>query len=128
LRKAEKPPVKSRVQKQGIELLNYKSTITQIAVIEVSSKVMKPPLRIAILECDTPLDKIREKYGGYGAIFTALLNAGADALKEPETVSSTKGLEISTWDVVTAKKYPSFENIDAVLITGSSARDNASIT
>ncbi len=94
-------------------------------MIEWSSNVMKPPLRIAILECDTALEKIREKYGGYGAVFTALLNAGADALQEPETVSSTKGLEISTWDVVTAQRYPSLEDIDAILITGSSARDIA---
>jgi len=76
------------------------------------------PLRIAILECDTPLDGTRAKYGGYGGVFTALLKAGADALDYPG-ISSTSGLELSTFDVVTKQEYPSLENIDGVLITGS---------
>ena len=80
---------------------------------------MKSPFRIAILECDTPLDKVRKKYGGYGAIFKTLLEKGADALGHPD-VSSKKGLEISYFDVVTKQEYPTVENIDAVLLTGSS--------
>ena len=82
---------------------------------------MKPPLRIAILECDTPLKQTREKYGGYGGVFEALLNAGADALREPDTISSKKGLDITAWDIVNKQDYPKHEDIDAVLITGSSA-------
>ncbi|OCL10547.1 class I glutamine amidotransferase-like protein [Glonium stellatum] len=80
---------------------------------------MKPPLRIAILECDTPLDKTKAKYKGYGGVFQALLEAGADALGMPGVVSSTGGLEISRWDVVHEQKYPALEDIDAILITGS---------
>ncbi|OCK78856.1 GMP synthase [Lepidopterella palustris CBS 459.81] len=80
---------------------------------------MKTPLRIAILECDTPLDQTRAKYGGYGGVFEALLGAGADALGQPDLVSSKKGLEITKWDVVNKQKYPSLDQIDAVLITGS---------
>jgi len=30
------------------------------------------PLRIAILECDTPLPGTSSKYGGYGGVFTSL--------------------------------------------------------
>ncbi|KAG4420584.1 hypothetical protein IFR04_006291 [Cadophora malorum] len=76
------------------------------------------PLRIAILECDTPLDNTRAKYGGYGGVFTALLKAGADALNYPG-LSASSGLDLSIFDVVTAQSYPSLENIDAILLTGS---------
>lgn len=81
---------------------------------------MRPPLRIAVLECDTPLDETRHKYGGYGGVFEALLRAGADALGQPKLISSEKGLDISKWDVVDAQQYPRLEDVDAVLITGSS--------
>lgn len=80
------------------------------------------PLRIAILECDTPLDGTRTKYGGYGGVFTSLLRSGADELSH-SGLSSTAGLELTAWDVVTAQKYPSLDSIDAILITGS--RHNA---
>jgi len=76
------------------------------------------PLRIAILECDTPLDGTRAKYGSYGGVFTALIKAGADALDYPG-ISSTSGLELSAFDVVTKQEYPSLENVDGILITGS---------
>lgn len=76
------------------------------------------PLRIAILECDTPLDGTRAKYGGYGGVFTALLKAGADALSFPN-LSSTSGLQLSQYDVVTAQEYPDLENVDGILISGS---------
>lgn len=80
---------------------------------------MRPPLRIAILECDTPLTQTREKYGGYGGVFTALLKAGADSLQQPELISSQHGLEISCFDVVEKQEYPEEKSVDAVLITGS---------
>ena len=75
------------------------------------------PLRISILECDTPLDGTRAKYGGYGGVFTALLNSGAEALEKPPL--SPSDLKISVFDVVTKQEYPSLQDIDAVLITGS---------
>ncbi|KAH6676519.1 class I glutamine amidotransferase-like protein [Halenospora varia] len=78
----------------------------------------QPPLRVAILECDTPVDNVKAKYGGYGNIFTALLHAGADALKYPG-LSSSSGLELSAFDVVTKQEYPELDNIDAILMTGS---------
>lgn len=80
---------------------------------------MQPPLRIAILECDTPLDGTREKYGGYGGVFAALLEAGADALGQPDLISSKKGLELTKWNVVAEEHYPELDNIDAILMTGS---------
>ncbi|ORY16792.1 class I glutamine amidotransferase-like protein [Clohesyomyces aquaticus] len=80
---------------------------------------MKPPLRIAILECDTPLDQTRAKYGGYGGVFKSLLEAAADGLGQPDVLSSKQGLELSTFDVVNEQKYPDLDKIDAVLLTGS---------
>lgn len=77
---------------------------------------MAPSVRLAILECDTPLTKTREKYGGYGGVFTALMYAGADAMDTPHS-----DLEISSWDIVNhMDKYPSLDDVDAILITGSS--------
>jgi hypothetical protein len=81
---------------------------------------MKPPFRIAILECDTPVPKVHQKYGKYGTIFTGLLQAGADNLNMPDVISRKKGMEITGWDVVNEQVYPNSEDIDAVLITGSS--------
>ncbi|KAI9821802.1 MAG: hypothetical protein M1827_002383 [Pycnora praestabilis] len=84
---------------------------------------MQPPLRIAILECDTPLDRTRAKYGGYGGVFQALLSAGADALGHPGLSSSNKDLAITNWNVENNDTYPVLHDIDAILITGS--RNNA---
>ncbi len=81
---------------------------------------MKPPFRIAILECDTPVPKVYEKFGTYGTIFRGLLYAGADDLNVPGMISSKSGLEISAWDVINEQTYPRFEDVDAVLISGSS--------
>jgi hypothetical protein len=80
---------------------------------------MQLPLRIAILECDTPLDGTRAKYGGYGGVFTSLLNAAADSLGH-SGLSSTEGMSITTWDVVEKMEYPQLEEVDAILLTGSS--------
>lgn len=78
----------------------------------------KLPLRIAVLECDTPLEAVASRFGKYARIFSTLLNAAADKLKYPG-LSSKEGLEISAWDIVHGDKYPELENIDAILITGS---------
>lgn len=77
-----------------------------------------PTLRIAILECDTPLDKVRNKYGTYGDIFTELLKHGSEELtSEGEEVK----VECSSYDVVDKQEYPEdLEKVDAILMTGSS--------
>lgn len=75
-------------------------------------------LRIAVLECDTPLEQTRKRYGGYGGVFKALLTAGAEALRA-ETQSPVPELDISAYDVVNEEHYPALEDIDAVLLTGS---------
>jgi hypothetical protein len=77
---------------------------------------MKTPLRIAILECDTPPAAIVDEYGRYDRIFTTLLERAAQDLG----LSPKQDLELSAFDVVTAQEYPDLQNIDAVLISGSS--------
>ncbi|KAJ5997640.1 hypothetical protein N7499_005965 [Penicillium canescens] len=80
---------------------------------------MHSPLRIAVLECDTPLDSINRRYNGYGGVFRALLTASAKALNQPEKLNPETGLEITAWDIVNDDKYPKLEDVDAVLLTGS---------
>lgn len=81
---------------------------------------MRPPIRLAILECDTPLDRTRAKYGGYGGVFTALLQAGAVALGRSDLIGSKDGLQITKWNIERdLEKYPDTEDIDAILVTGS---------
>lgn len=78
------------------------------------------PLRIAILECDTPVPAVRAKHGAYDRIFTTLLSAGADALASSYPgLSSRAGLSLTAFDVVAAQVYPALEDVDAILISGS---------
>ncbi|PLB47196.1 class I glutamine amidotransferase-like protein [Aspergillus steynii IBT 23096] len=77
------------------------------------------PLRIAVLECDTPVDKINAKYDGYWGVFSSLLRASAKALDQPDRLNPETGLDITRWDVVTAQEYPKLEDVDALLLTGS---------
>jgi hypothetical protein len=78
------------------------------------------PLRIAILECDSPLPETKRRFGGYGGVFEHLLRSGAKALNRPDLDPET-GFEFSRWQVEQEPdKYPDPETIDAILITGSS--------
>ncbi|KAF5669414.1 GMP synthase (glutamine-hydrolyzing) [Fusarium heterosporum] len=72
------------------------------------------PLRLAILEADTPQPQTRDRFGGYTGVFTALLEAAAKPQKLKELVS------IKGYDIVNElHSYPSLNDIDAILITGS---------
>lgn len=85
---------------------------------------MRPPLRIAVLECDTPLPNTHAKYGGYGGVFESLLRASAKKLNDdngPYQLDPDRDLQISKWNIVDEDKYPNLEDIDAILISGSSA-------
>lgn len=76
------------------------------------------PLRLAILEADTPQPQTRDRYGGYTGVFTALLNAAANSLKPPQKLDEI--VTIKGYDVVNdLHSYPALEDIDAILITGS---------
>lgn len=91
-----------------------------ISISSSLSNMPSLPLRIAILECDTPQPNTLNKYGGYGGVFTSLLLSGADALAYPN-LSSSSGLSISTFDVVNTLSYPSLQDIDAILLTASTS-------
>ena len=80
---------------------------------------MRPPLRIAVLECDDPAPNVKEKYGGYGRMFKELLESGAKQLAEADHGMKPE-LDVTKFDVVNTEQYPKFEDVDAVLLTGSS--------
>lgn len=74
------------------------------------------PIRIAIIECDKPTFSNINKRGNYGGIFTSLLKAAA-----PEAGLREHELSFSVFNVVeNTTDYPILEEIDGVLLTGSS--------
>ena len=81
--------------------------------------MLKPRLRIAVLECDDPVGRTKEKYGGYGGLFKELLENGATQLAH-KTAGKKAGLEVAKFDVVNTDNYPNLEDVDAILLTGSS--------
>src|SRR5690349_19820896 len=100
---------------------------------------MRPPIRLAILECDTPLPKTAARYGGgYGAVFESLLKAGgapvlgrrcspSGAGTEPSPDSNASGsggavgLAVTKYQVeLHPETYPNLQDVDAILMTGSS--------
>lgn len=83
-------------------------------------KKMHAPVRIAVLECDTPPEKTNLQYGGYHGVFSNLLHRSAEMLGQPDKLDPHSGLEISQWDVVTEQTYPALESVDAIVLTGSS--------
>ena len=93
-------------------------------------------LRIAVLECDTPLPRALDRYKRYGAITKSFLLASASP--SPSSSQSQENgngnvdkdekraeLDISIWDVVNKGEFPNLEDdreeaLDGVVITGSS--------
>ncbi|KAK3339497.1 class I glutamine amidotransferase-like protein [Neurospora tetraspora] len=80
------------------------------------------PLRLAILEADTPPAGAHARYSGYRGVFTHLFTR---ALASPEHPLSSY-LTITAHDVVNNISpsdpygdYPSLSEVDAILITGS---------
>lgn len=80
---------------------------------------MRQRIRLAILECDTPLPNTRKQYGGYGGVFKSLLNKGAKAEGYGDAASI---LDISTHQIEKEQPdtYPDLDSVDALLLTGSS--------
>lgn len=78
------------------------------------------PIRLAILEADTPLPQTAAQYQTYGGVFTSLFARAVS----PDPVTSA--LTITAHDVVSnptaspePPHYPDLEAVDAVLVTGS---------
>ncbi|KAJ1333179.1 glucosinolate gamma-glutamyl hydrolase [Microdochium nivale] len=86
-----------------------------------------PPIRLAILETDTPVPGIQAKYKTYGGVFRHLFSRALSLPADPDSSSSLDDpalspLRITHHDVVNgdfAAAYPDPRDIDAVLITGS---------
>ena len=96
------------------------------------------PIRIAVLEADTPIGKTLIKYGSYGGLFTSLLWKAADASDIPRERLKITGWDVvdmervkekgedgisGEWNIERRKGYPKMEDIDAILITGSRMSD-----
>jgi hypothetical protein len=82
------------------------------------------PLRIAILECDTPLPNTKARFGGYGGVFEFLLRRGARALGgevlDPQTDLVVTKHHVEGDDEGRLEGvYPDLEDVDGILITGS---------
>ena len=76
------------------------------------------PIRLAILECDTPLPNTKAKFGGYGGVFQFLVKSGARALGKPDP---EHGFDFSNHQIeADPENYPDLNELDAILITGSS--------
>ena len=73
-------------------------------------------IRLAILECDTPIPSVLERRGSYGDIFADILS---NALKGLPAHSGVKPI-FTSWDVVGKQEYPDLEQVDGILLTGSS--------
>ncbi|KAJ9138454.1 GMP synthase [Pleurostoma richardsiae] len=80
----------------------------------MGSQIPSPPLRLAILMCDTPLPGTVAKLKDYGGVFTDLFRRAV----APQPLESA--LSITTYHVRDAPdSYPSLDEVDALLITGS---------
>lgn len=80
---------------------------------------MSRPLRIAVLECDTPIPPVVSTHGTYGDIFERLLTNAA---------GSSVPVEISKWHVVENPVYPDPNEVDAFLLSGSSMYSSILVT
>ncbi|KAG5993928.1 hypothetical protein E4U52_001586 [Claviceps spartinae] len=76
------------------------------------------PLRLAVLECDNAQPNTVCKYTNYTGVFTSLLDDAASSSPSPAPLSSL--LTISTYNILNhPNTYPSLDDIDAILLTGS---------
>jgi GMP synthase-like glutamine amidotransferase len=72
------------------------------------------PLRLAVLEADTPVPQANERYKGYFGVFKHLLTRAVAPAPLESVVSLT------AHDIVhNPSTYPALDDIDAILVTGS---------
>jgi len=81
------------------------------------NKQIMAPIRVAILECDTPIAPILSTYGRYGDIISRMMLA-AGATMDPPILSTD--VQFTKWDVVDAQEYPNLEDVDHIIISGGS--------
>lgn len=101
----------------GLSACNDSIAIRLILYSNLARNSKMSLVRLAILECDTPIDPVLLKYGRYGDIFEALLKRG---LEQTNIGGNQLAIEFSKWDVVKAQQYPEEAEYDALLLSGSS--------
>jgi GMP synthase-like glutamine amidotransferase len=76
------------------------------------------PIRLAILEADTPQPKTNAKYGGYRGVFLSLFQRACASTNPPQELSTI--VSLSAHHVVNElDPFPALSELDAILITGS---------
>lgn len=76
------------------------------------------PLRLAVLEADTPQPQTRERIGTYTHVFTQLFQGACDIATPPKRLADE--LAISGHGIVDdLDAYPALDDVDAILISGS---------
>lgn len=75
--------------------------------------------RLAILECGTPIQPVRNKLGSYGKIFEKYLEAGLKRYCR-QTRSYGVDLKITKINAVKMKPLPDEDQVDCVVLTPSS--------
>lgn len=80
----------------------------------MGSTTARAPIRLAILEADTPVPNANAKYHGYRGVFTDLFRRAL----APEPLEAH--LAVTGYDVVNEPdRYPDLDEVDAVLVSGS---------
>lgn len=75
--------------------------------------------RLAILECDTPVEAVLEKLGTYGTIYDAFVRRGLEAYVQ-DGGRSDIDLEVTTSNMVDMGALPPLDQVDGLMLTGSS--------
>ena len=75
--------------------------------------------RLAILECDTPVEAVLEKLGTYGTIYDAFVRRGLEAYVQ-DGGRSDIDLEVTTSNMVDMSALPPLDQVDGLMLTGSS--------
>ena len=77
------------------------------------------PFTVAVLECDTPIDPVVEKYGTYGDIFERFLKKGLTRYTTTAAAPAPE-LKVNKSNMVEMGELPELDAIDCLLLSGSS--------
>ncbi|KAI0473450.1 class I glutamine amidotransferase-like protein [Xylariaceae sp. FL0804] len=77
--------------------------------------------RVAVFECLTLADNISQVRGQFGDVFAAWLNRSAAAYNETRPRADRIEIETTSWNVVEGRYPPALSEIDAIIVTGSTA-------
>ncbi|KAM0739774.1 hypothetical protein ACQRIT_004958 [Beauveria bassiana] len=103
--------------------INFSPLSPSLARPPPRATIMPPPphsgpLRLAVLEADTPQPQTRARIGNYTAVFTQLFQGACDISTPPKKLADE--LTISGHGIVDdLHAYPSLDDVDAILISGS---------